>query len=175
MNSNQSRRAFLHNAGRLSAATVAGSLLPGLAFAQQAEFTLKYASSLQDTHPVNVRLREAAAAIKRDTKGRVELQIFTNGQMGSDTDMLSQIRAGGIDFFPIPGAILSTLVPVASIDSIGYAFKDYDQVWAAMDGDLGQHIREAISKVGLVAMDKIWDNGFRQITSSTKPINTPAD
>ena len=176
MNQNQSRRAFLQGAGVVSAAAVVGGLLPTAAFAQPApQFTLKYASSLQSTHPVNVRLKEAAAAIKRETNGRVELQVFTNGQMGSDTDMLSQIRAGGIDFFPIPGAILSTLVPVASIDSIGYAFKNYDQVWAAMDGELGKHIREAIGKTGLVAMDKIWDNGFRQITSSSKPITSPAD
>jgi tripartite ATP-independent transporter DctP family solute receptor len=44
-----------------------------------------------------------------------------------------------------------------------------------MDGDLGKYIRNAISKVGLVAMDKTWDNGFRQVTSSLRPINTPAD
>jgi tripartite ATP-independent transporter DctP family solute receptor len=175
MKENQSRRAFLQGAGAMSGAAVVGSLLPSLASAQAPQYTLKYASSLQAAHPVNVRLTEAAAAIKLETNGRVELQIFTNGQMGGDTDMLSQIRAGGIDFFPIPGAILSTLVPVASIDSIGYAFKNYEQVWAAMDGELGAHVRAAIGKVGLVAMDKIWDNGFRQITSSTKPINSPAD
>ncbi|MES2264855.1 MAG: TRAP transporter substrate-binding protein [Pseudomonadota bacterium] len=175
MNQSQSRRAFLHSAGAVSAVAAVGGLLPVAALAQAPQFTLKYASSLQSTHPVNVRLKEAAAAIKRDTNGRVELQVFTNGQMGSDTDMLSQIRAGGIDFFPIPGAILSTLVPVASIDSIGYAFKNYDQVWGAMDGALGAHIRAAIGKVGLVAMDKIWDNGFRQITSSSRPVNSPAD
>jgi TRAP-type transport system periplasmic protein len=44
-----------------------------------------------------------------------------------------------------------------------------------MDGDLGAYVRAQISKAGLVAMDKIWDNGFRQITTSTKPIQTPDD
>ncbi len=172
----QSRRAFLQSAGALSTAVVAASL-PTAAFGQtaQPQFTLKYASSLQDNHPVNVRMKEAAAAIKRDSNGRVELQVFANGQMGSDTDLLSQIRAGGVDFYPMDCGILSTLVPVASIVSIGYAFKGYDQVWAALDGELGKHIREAIGKTGLVAMDKIWDNGFRQITSSSKPITAPSD
>jgi TRAP-type C4-dicarboxylate transport system substrate-binding protein len=41
-----------------------------------------------------------------------------------------------------------------------------------MDGDLGAYIRAQIAKANLVAMDKIWDNGFRQITSSSKPIKT---
>ena len=44
-----------------------------------------------------------------------------------------------------------------------------------MDGDLGAHIRGEISKANLVVMEKIWDNGFRQTTSSTKPINEPDD
>ena len=171
----KSRRHFIQSVGAASIATATGSLLPHTAFAQQAEFTLKYANNQAPTLPMNLRAKEAADAIRRDTKGRVDLQIFPNGQMGSDTDMLSQVRTGALDFFTLSGLILATLVPVASINGIGYAFKDYDQVWAAMDGDLGKHVREQISKAGLVAMEKIWDNGFRHITTSTKPIVTPAD
>jgi tripartite ATP-independent transporter DctP family solute receptor len=44
-----------------------------------------------------------------------------------------------------------------------------------MDGALGAHVRGAISKVGLTAFDKIWDNGYREITSSSKPITGPQD
>jgi tripartite ATP-independent transporter DctP family solute receptor len=95
--------------------------------------------------------------------------------MGSDSDMLSQVRSGALDFTTQGGTVLSTLVPVAAINGIGFAFKDYKQVWAAMDGDLGKHVRAALAKVGLVAMEKCWDNGFRHITSSDKPIATPAD
>src|SRR5436189_6066561 len=71
--------------------------------------------------------------------------------------------------------MLPTLVPAASINGIGFAFPDYDTVWKAMDGGLGAHVRGEIGKAGLVVMDKIWDNGFRQTTSSTRPINAPDD
>jgi len=116
-----------------------------------------------------------ADAIKAETNGRVEIQIFPSNQLGSDTDMLSQLRSGGIEFFTLSGLILSTLVPVASINGIGFAFPDYPSVWKAMDGDLGQYVRNQIAKANLVAMEKIWDNGFRQTTSSTKPIQGPED
>ena len=89
--------------------------------------------------------------------------------------MLSQLRSGAIDFFTLSGLILATLVPPASINGIGFAFKDYDTVWKAMDGKLGAYVRAEIDKRGLIAMDKMWDNGFRQITSSTHPIKAPAD
>jgi TRAP-type transport system periplasmic protein len=148
---------------------------PAIVHAQQAQWTYKYANNLPETHPMNVRAREIAAAIKQETNGRFDLQIFPSSQLGSDTDTLSQIRSGGVEFFTLSGLILSTLVPAASINGMGFAFPDYDSVWKAMDGDLGAFIRAQIAKANLIAMEKIWDNGFRQTTTSTKPIVTPDD
>ncbi|MBV9981976.1 TRAP transporter substrate-binding protein [Bradyrhizobium sp.] len=168
-----SRRAVLK--GSATAMVLGGVGLPFVARAQSAEFSYKYANNLPDSHPLNTRAKEMAAAIKAETDGRFDLQIFPNNQLGSDTDMLSQIRSGGIEFFTLSGLILSTLVSAASINGIGFAFPDYDTVWKAMDGDLGGYVRGEIGKAGLVVMDKIWDNGFRQTTSSSKPINGPED
>jgi len=161
----------------LLAAAGAGAITAtiGRAFAQKAEFNYKYANNLPVTHPMNLRAKEMADAIRAETNGRVDIQIFPNNQLGSDTDMLSQLRSGGIEFFTLSGLILSTLVPAASINGVGFAFADYDAVWKAMDGDLGAYIRAQIAKANLVAMDKIWDNGFRQTTTSTRPIVSPAD
>lgn len=161
---------------RSAAAASALALPVQHAFAQaKAEFTYKYANNLPVTHPMNVRAKEMADAIRAESKGRVDIQVFPSNQLGSDTDMLSQLRNGGIEFFTLSGLILSTLVPAASISGIGFAFKDYASVWKAMDGELGAYIRGQITKAGLVPMEKIWDNGFRQITSSSKPITGPAD
>ena len=148
---------------------------PRIARAQQAQWVYKYANNLPETHPMNIRAREMAAAIEQETNGRFDLQIFPSSQLGSDTDTLSQIRSGGVEFFTLSGLILSTLVPAASINGMGFAFPDYDTVWKAMDGDLGAYIRAQIAKANLIAMDKIWDNGFRQTTTSTKPIQSPGD
>ncbi|HEY0233860.1 MAG TPA: DctP family TRAP transporter solute-binding subunit [Afipia sp.] len=168
---NLSRRTLL----KASAATTALIAAPHIARAQQAEFNYKFSNNLPDTHPINVRGREMSAAIKQETGGRVDVQIFPNSQLGSDTDTLSQLRSGGVEFFTISGLILAILVPAASINGIGFAFPDYPSVWKAMDGDLGAYVRGQIAKANLVAMDKIWDNGFRQTTSSTHPIATPED
>jgi tripartite ATP-independent transporter DctP family solute receptor len=165
------RREFL----KITAAGAAAGLPLGSAYAQKAEFSYKYANNLPVTHPMNIRAKEMADAIRAETKGRVDIQIFPNNQLGSDTDMLSQLRSGALEFFTLSGLILSTLVPATSITGIGFAFADYDTVWKALDGELGAYVRAQIAKAGIVPMDKIWDNGFRQITSSSKPINTADD
>src|SRR6516164_3903646 len=72
---------------------------PRIGRAQQAQWVYKYANNLQETHPMNIRAREMAAAIKQDTNGRFDLQLFPSSQLGSDTDTLSQIRSGRPDPF----------------------------------------------------------------------------
>jgi tripartite ATP-independent transporter DctP family solute receptor len=96
--------------------------------------------------------------------------------LGGDNDLMSQARAGAIEFCQPTGQILASILPVTAISALGFAWSDYSKVWPAMDGDLGKFVRAQISaKAGLVAMDRMWDLGFRQITTSTKPIKTADD
>jgi TRAP-type transport system periplasmic protein len=151
--------------------------LPGLLRARgdAPEFEMKLGNDNPMTHPSTIRQQQAVDRILQETNGRVKIALFPNNQLGGDTDMLSQLRSGALEFMTLSGLILSTFTPVTSIYGIGYAFPGYKQVWAAVDGDLGALIRAAIGRAGLHAFEKIWDNGFREISSSTHPIRRPAD
>src|SRR5690348_11465546 len=145
-----SRRQVMVGAGALGVTSFA------IGRARAAEFTYKYANNLPLAHPMNKRAQEAAAKIKEETGGRFELQIFPSSQLGSDTDTLGQIRSGAVDFFTLSGLILSTLVPVAALNGVGFAFKDYDTVWKTMDGKVGEYLRGEIAKSrSIFAFEKI--------------------
>jgi tripartite ATP-independent transporter DctP family solute receptor len=165
----KTRRAFV--AG--SAAIGSFAILTGRAKA--AEFTYKFANNLPASHPMNIRATEAVNKIREESSGQLVINIFPNNQLGGDTDMLSQLMVGGIDFFTVSGLILANLVPGTSIYGLGFAFPDYATAWAAIDGDLGNNLRASITKAGLHPLDKSWDNGFRQFFSGTKPLETPQD
>lgn len=143
--------------------------------ARAAEFEYKLATGQSLSQPINTRLGEACLRIKEASGGRMEVKFFPASQLGSDTDLLTQIRSGGIDFLNIAGSVISTVAPLAGIANVGFAFADYAQVWSAMDGDLGKLIAAQIEKTGALVVAKPGDNTFRQITSSAKPIKTPAD
>jgi TRAP-type transport system periplasmic protein len=162
------RRSLIGTAG-------ATALVGRGARAQSAEFSYKVAHNQPVTHPMHTQLVAATNRIKAETGGKVDIQVFPNNQLGSDTDTLSQLRSGAVQFFTLSPLILSTYVQKASITGIAFAFPDYDAVWKALDGDVGAWVRGQIANANLVAMEKIWDNGFRQITSSTKPIKTAPD
>ncbi len=161
--------------GAATAIGLGGTLIHRAARAQSEPLKLKLGNDLPATHSVNVRLREAVDAISAETKGYVAISVFPNNQLGGDSDMMSQVRSGALEMATFPGTVLSTLVPAASLTGLGFAFTSYDEVWAAMDGEVGDYIRRRIEKLNLVPFDAAWDNGFRQITTSTHPIQTPGD
>ncbi|MEW5888578.1 MAG: TRAP transporter substrate-binding protein [Pseudomonadota bacterium] len=169
------RRHFLKTAAFAGAAAMAGIARAQSPVGKAAEFKFKLGTDLPVTHSVNVRLKEAIDAIAAETNGRVAIQLFPNNQLGSDSDMMSQIRSGALELATFPGTVMSTLIPATSITGVGFAFSSYDKVWAAMDGAVGNHIRRAIEKVNLFPFEAVWDNGFRQVTTSTRPIRTPED
>jgi len=166
-----SRRSLLGAASATAAATILGPRAKAAA-----EFDFKLGVNTPETHPLTIRLTEAAKAIGMQSGGRLNVTVFSNSQLGGDPEMLSQVRSGGIDLLAVPSLTLSILVPMSGLPSIGFAFDSYDKVWAAMDGGVGDVVRDAIGKAGIVPMKKVWDNGFRQITSSSgKQLNSVDD
>ena len=137
--------------------------------------TYKLASNLANTHPIVVRLQEATEAIRKDTAGEVDIRIFASSSLGGDLEVLSQLRAGAVQFYPLAGAQISTFVPVASLNGVGFAFKTTVGALTAVDGDVGLLIRNALAGAGLFVFDRMFDSGFRQITSWSKPILRPED
>lgn len=143
--------------------------------ARAAEFSFKLATGQSLTQPINARLEQACKRIEAASGGRIEMKFFPASQLGSDTDLLTQVRTGGIDFLNLAGSVISTVSAPVGITNVGFAFKDYAQVWPAIDGALGKVVRGAVEKAGMMVVARAGDNSFRQITSTSKPILSPAD
>ncbi|HTQ70115.1 MAG TPA: TRAP transporter substrate-binding protein [Acidocella sp.] len=164
-----SRKTFLAGAGALGAAALAR---PAIA---KKRYVIKLGIDLAPDHPSTLHAQMAGKEIAAATDGAVTLQVFPSSQLGNDTHMLSGVRSGAIQMMAIGDNILATLVPSAAIDNIGFAFKDSQTAWTALDGKVGELVRADIETTGLHPMNRIWDEGFRQTTSKSKPINSPAD
>jgi tripartite ATP-independent transporter DctP family solute receptor len=157
------------SAGGVSAATILHWS------ANAAEFSYKFAASSPMEHPAMARAQEAAGKIKQDSDGRIEITLYPNSVLGGDTAMIAQAISGALEMYLLPIDLLAPRNPVCGIPGVGFAFPDYDHVWAAMDGDLGNMLRSVAEQIGLYCLDKGYDHGFRQITTRTKPITSPDD
>jgi len=160
---------------RRRAAALAGAsvLLPR--FAHAAEFNWKFTSSQPPTHPSTIAYVAAAERVKQASNGRFEITVFHSGQLGTDIDTFTQVRIGGVQMMVLSNVITATAAPSSSALSMPFAFKNYDDVWAAADGKLGNLLREDLKKAGYLTTNRILDSGFHQITSNKGPVNTVAD
>jgi tripartite ATP-independent transporter DctP family solute receptor len=143
--------------------------------ANAAEFSYKYGASAPSAHPALLRTQEAAEKIRQDSNGRLEITIYPNSALGGDTAMIAQVIAGALEMYNLPVDLLAPRNPVCGISGVGFAFPDYDHVWAAMDGDLGNMLRGVVEQMGLHCLETCYDHGFRQITTRSKPITGPDD
>lgn len=135
----------------------------------------KWAVDVPDDHPICVRAVEAFEKILRATGGRLDIRAYPNSALGGDPEMLTQLRLGAIEMLAIAGSILDGIVPVAAIESVAFAFPSNRVAYAAMDGDLGAYIRAELRDKGIFALERAWDNGWRDISNNARPIRTVED
>jgi tripartite ATP-independent transporter DctP family solute receptor len=143
--------------------------------ARAAEFTWKTSTNQPASHPLSIAMKSMAGAIAEESKGRIAIDTFPNSQLGGDTAMLTQLRSGALQMMTLDGTILGSVVPIASIQGVGFAFKDSAEAFGAFDGALGAYVRSEIDAAGIHCFENIWENGMRQITSSARPVKAAAD
>ncbi|MBV8601663.1 MAG: TRAP transporter substrate-binding protein [Candidatus Eremiobacteraeota bacterium] len=163
------RRAAIAGAAAFASIAIVRSPL------RAAEITWKYGSPAPIDHPLNIDARKMFEEIKAATNGRFEVQVFPNSELGGDTALLTQLRSGAVQMLHFTGGIMASVVPLAAIDGVGFIFKSRAQAFATMDGDVGALVRAQMLERGIYGFPNMWENGYRQITSSTHPIRTAAD
>ena len=144
--------------------------------ASAAQFTFKWAHAVQLNHPLHVNAVLVKNAVAKRSGGRLAIDIYPNNVLGGDPAMLSQVRSGAIQIYSGYGGIYAAVAPLAGIEGIGFAFRDQPQALAAFDGQLGELVRADMDAKGpFHTFARPWVNGFRQVTTSTKPIRVVAD
>jgi tripartite ATP-independent transporter DctP family solute receptor len=143
------------------------------------ERRLKVAHSLPVSHPVHEGIQHFADQVATYSNGRLQLDIFPNSQLGSETQTLEQIQSGSLDAAKVGGATLGSFIPVAKIFSLPYLFRDSDHYWEVLNGETGQDLLDELSTNGSGQ-----PSGFRGLTYydagsrsfyAKKPILRPDD
>jgi TRAP-type transport system periplasmic protein len=124
--------------------------------------------------PTARRAVEMAEAINRETGGEFRLEVFPESRLGPDPKMFADLRAGALEFF-MAGATLGEVAPSSALPLLPFAFTESTAVFAALDGALGDRIRNELAENGLHAFRHCWQNGFHHLTTSLRPIRTADD
>jgi tripartite ATP-independent transporter DctP family solute receptor len=124
--------------------------------------------------PTVKRLTEMAQAIGEEAGGEFVIEVFPESRLGPDPKMFADMRSGALEFF-MAGATLGEVAPTSALPLLPFAFRDSKSVFAALDGALGDRIRDELAQNGIHAFRHCLQNGFHHLTTSTRPIHTAAD
>jgi TRAP-type transport system periplasmic protein len=124
--------------------------------------------------PTARRAVEMAEAINQESAGEFRLEVFPDSRLGPDPKMFADLRAGALEFF-MAGATLGEVAPSSALPLLPFAFIKSTAVFAALDGALGDRIRNELAANGLHAFRHCWQNGFHHLTTSVQPIRTADD
>lgn len=128
--------------------------------------------------PLHRWLTEMWAAVGAETGGRFEVETCAqnNGIPGGDPAALQLLLAGELHFFTLMGGLIGAVVPVAEMQGLPFAFRSHAHVFAVMDGAFGDYLRGEMAARGLWALPRAtFENGFRQISTRTRPIRDADD
>jgi tripartite ATP-independent transporter DctP family solute receptor len=106
---------------------------------------LRIGHSLPVNHPVHAGIEYFAHRVAHLSGGRLRLDIFPNGQLGSEPQYVEQLQAATLDVAKVGGATLGSFVPVAQVFSLPYVFRDRDHFWAVLQGPVGDDLLRALS------------------------------
>ncbi|MEP7060978.1 MAG: TRAP transporter substrate-binding protein [Betaproteobacteria bacterium] len=142
--------------------------------ANAAEVTWKFAHENQETVPAAKAAHRLADEVKQKTGGRFEIQVFPAGQLGKEQQLVEQAQLGTVQMTFTPTAPLTNFAPTVQLLDLPFIFPSAQAAYAVLDGAVGDEILESLDKRGLKGL-AFWESGFKQMTSSVRPIHGPDD
>jgi tripartite ATP-independent transporter DctP family solute receptor len=152
-------------------ATVA---LAGMGLASAQERTLKFGLNSPEGHPAVVGMKKFKETVEAKSGGKLKVQLFLNGTLGSDQATLSALKGGTVEMAVMNSGILASEVKALEVFDFPFLFNNEKEADAIVDGPIGQKMHAALADKGIIGLS-YWELGFRNITTGKRAINKVDD
>ena len=147
----------------------------GLASAQDIkERTIKFGLNSPEGHPAVAGMKAFAENVAAKSGGKIKVQLFLNGTLGSDQATLSAVKGGTVEMAVMNSGILASEVKALEIFDFPFLFANEKEADAIVDGPIGQKMHAALQDKGIVGLS-YWELGFRNISTSKRALNKVDD
>ena len=148
--------------------------LMGPASSQDKPIVLKLGHAVAPEHPYHLGAVRYSELVAQRTKGKVKMDVYPSTQLGNERDMVEGLQLGTIDLVVTSTGPLGGFVPRMFVVDLPFLFRDREHAYKVLDGPIGRELLDAFSAKGIKGL-AFWENGFRQITNSVRPIEKPED
>lgn len=129
---------------------------------------------LNDAHPQYQSLLKFKELVEERTNGQIEVETYHSSQLGDDRTMTEALQLGSQEVTIPSTAPLVNFVPEFAVFDFPFLFPSEEVADTVLDGEVGQKFLGMLEDQNLVGL-AYWENGFRDVTNSVRPIATAAD
>lgn len=144
------------------------------ALAQKTVIKFGWTSSTGETDPYAVGAREFKKEVEARSKGRVEVQLFPNRQLGDEKPMIEGMRLGTVDAGAITNAVIAQIEPAFQLNDLPFLFENEAQAQKVLDGPVGAKLAGKLEKKSVVLIG-FFEGGFRNMINNVRPVEKPED
>jgi len=120
-----------------------------------------------------VSAQEFAKRANAKLGDKAKVVVFGSSQLGGDKELLQKLKLGTIDF-ALPSTVMSTENDLFGVFEMPYLVKDREHMKRIENEIFWSKLAPTVEAKGLKIL-AVWENGYRHITNSKKPIRTPED
>ncbi len=145
-----------------------------LGICQEKQVVLKLGHAVAPEHPYHLGAVRYSELVAQRTKNKVKIDVYPSTQLGNERDMVEGLQLGTIDLVVTSTGPLGGFVPRIFVVDLPFLFRDREHAYKVLDGSIGRELLDAFSAKGIRGV-AFWENGFRQMTNSVRPIEKPED
>lgn len=168
------RRTMLKTAALGAAQAIAAPYVVREGFAQTPAHTLKCTFADTRNHPLYQVLLRFAENVKQKSNGAIEVQVFSTGELGSQTNILTGLQTGIIDLCAHTSGYIDTLIPQFQVMDLPFLFPDLATGEKVLDGPVGKQLADLLPAKGIYGLSYgYW--GWRVTSTIDRKVPKPED
>lgn len=143
--------------------------------------TIKLGYSTSESDPRGVASKLFKEEVEKNSKGSIKVELYDNsklpsiGMKASDTDLIeSIINKGAVDMTVSSAGNFGVYATNVGVSALPFLFTDFDKAWKFMDSSIIKDVNKELESSNIVVLAH-YDNGFRCVTTTNRPVNKVAD
>ncbi|WP_338753228.1 DctP family TRAP transporter solute-binding subunit [Bacillus sp. FJAT-52991] len=136
--------------------------------------TIRFSHVVAENTPKGLAAQRFAELVHKKSKGRIQVEVYQNGILYDDDTELDAVKNGKVEMIAPSYSKLTDIVPQWKVLDLPFLFRNDEHVQAVLTGDTGTKLLKMLDDEEMLGLS-FWSNGFKQMTSSTKPLMEPKD
>ncbi|MBU8906078.1 DctP family TRAP transporter solute-binding subunit [Desertibacillus haloalkaliphilus] len=133
------------------------------------EIKITLAHIAPDQHSYTLGINEFIEAVEEETDGRVTFEVFGNGQIGGEREVVEQVSSGSIDMTMATSSPTAGFSENLAVLELPFLFENLEHVYATLDGEIGKEILEELAEANLKAFS-FWERGFNHFGNNEREV-----